>query len=144
MGFLKRLDEEMVYVRRSENAEELADGIYARVRSGEGHGFVDIVITAVKKGHKVLDEILKMHNIPDAIALAFKTNYREMIARLEKAAKIYLEKYGTVTVESDIESVLAKARAAHELAEKRVSSLENFEEMKEALYNIQKRLNYLS
>jgi len=92
----------MVYVRRSENAEELADSFYARARSGEGHGFVDIVTTAVKKGHKVLDEILKMHNIPDAIALAFKTNYREMIARLEKAAKIYLEKYGRLTVESDI------------------------------------------
>ena len=124
IGFLKRLDEEMVYVRRSENAEELADGFYARVRSGEGHGFVDIVMTAVKKGHKVLDEILRMHNIPDAIALAFKTNYREMIARLEEAAKIYLEKYGTVAVESDIESVLASARAARESAERKASSLE--------------------
>ncbi|MCD6386816.1 MAG: hypothetical protein J7L30_00625 [Methanophagales archaeon] len=123
MGFLKRLDEEMVYVRRSENAEELADSFYARARSGEGHGFVDIVTTAVKEEHEVLDEIL--HNIPDdAIALAFKINYQEMIARLEEAAKIYLKKYRPVTVKSDIESVLASARAARESAERRASSLE--------------------
>ena len=51
----------------------------------------------------------------------------------------HIQKYGMVAVESDIESVLAKAR---ESAEKRAYSLENFEEMKKALYNM--RLNYLS
>ena len=51
----------------------------------------------------------------------------------------HIQKYGMVAVESDIESVLASAR---ESAEKRAYSLENFEEMKKALYNM--RLNYLS
>ena len=45
----------------------------------------------------------------------------------------HIRKYGMVAVESDIKSVLASAR---ESAEKRAYSLENFEEMKKALYNI--------
>jgi len=44
----------------------------------------------------------------------------------------HIQKYRMVAVESDIESVLASAR---ESAEKRAYSLENFEEMKKALYN---------
>ena len=48
----------------------------------------------------------------------------------------HIQKYRMVAVESDIESVLASAR---ESAEKRAYSLENFEEMKKALYNM--RLN---
>ena len=45
----------------------------------------------------------------------------------------HIQKYGMVAVESDIESVLASAR---ESAEKRAYSLENFEKMKRALYNM--------